>query len=123
VPRTQTLAALKEQRDRLDAQIAKIQHQQIPGVIAKIKVAIDHYGITAEQLFNGQAKPATKVAAVKTRKGPRKALAKKAAVAKPKPFQQYRDPVTGETWTGHGPRPQWLRLRLEQGRQLEDYKT
>jgi DNA-binding protein H-NS len=36
---------------------------------------------------------------------------------------QYRNPATGETWGGRGPRPRWLREALDAGRQLEDFRA
>jgi DNA-binding protein H-NS len=34
---------------------------------------------------------------------------------------KYRDATTGDTWTGRGPRPRWLRDALDAGGELEDY--
>lgn len=36
---------------------------------------------------------------------------------------KYRDATTGNTWTGRGPRPRWLREALEVGAVLEDFKV
>lgn len=34
---------------------------------------------------------------------------------------KYRNAATGETWTGRGPRPAWLRAALHAGAVLEDF--
>lgn len=34
---------------------------------------------------------------------------------------KYRNPTTGDAWTGRGPRPRWLREALEAGSVLEDF--
>ena len=34
---------------------------------------------------------------------------------------RYRDPRTGDTWSGRGLMPRWLRARLDQGHKLQDF--
>jgi DNA-binding protein H-NS len=34
---------------------------------------------------------------------------------------KYRDVKTGETWSGRGATPRWLRALMKQGRKLEDF--
>lgn len=41
-----------------------------------------------------------------------------AAVRKVKP--KYRDPATGETWTGRGKRPRWFSAALSAGKKEKD---
>lgn len=61
---------------------------------------------------------------------PRKpAAAERAAVAKVKggkapPVQavKYRDPKTGETWSGRGLQPKWLKVAIERGAKLTDFE-
>jgi DNA-binding protein H-NS len=36
---------------------------------------------------------------------------------------QYRNPATGDTWGGRGPRPRWLHEALDAGRQLQDFRA
>lgn len=38
------------------------------------------------------------------------------------PPAQYRDPMTGQTWTGRGLKPKWLATALEQGKKLADFQ-
>lgn len=77
-------------------------------MIARIKVAIDHYGITSDQLGLDRA-------AVRDARSTEKRTAH-AAVAK------YQD-GQGNSWSGRGPRPYWLRDALKNGRSLEDFAS
>ena len=36
---------------------------------------------------------------------------------------KYRDPVTGNTWTGRGKKPRWLTDQLDAGKSLDDFKA
>lgn len=47
--------------------------------------------------------------------------AKKKAPAKKRVPYKFRDPMTGDTWSGRGLKPQWLRTRLDQGKKLADF--
>lgn len=40
-----------------------------------------------------------------------------------KPPAKYRDPMTGQTWTGRGLKPKWLAVALEQGKSLADFQV
>lgn len=35
----------------------------------------------------------------------------------------YRDPMTGQTWTGRGLKPKWLSVALENGKKLDDFQV
>jgi len=34
---------------------------------------------------------------------------------------KYRDPASGQTWTGRGLKPKWLSAALESGKHLTDF--
>jgi DNA-binding protein H-NS len=34
---------------------------------------------------------------------------------------KYRNPATGESWTGRGLQPKWLKAALGEGKQLSDF--
>jgi DNA-binding protein H-NS len=104
---------LQAQIQKLQAEAEAIKAQELDGVIARIRTAIEHYGITPDQLF-GRAKR-TKA----TRAAAKKAPARKSA-AKGRPVAiKYRD---GEnTWTGRGNKPRWLVARLAEGKQLTEF--
>lgn len=104
---------LQAQIQKLQAEAEAIKAKELDGVIDRIRTAIEHYGITPDQLF-GKAKK-TKATRAKAKKAPaRKAAAKGRPVA-----IKYRD---GEnTWTGRGNKPRWLVARLAEGKQLGDF--
>ncbi|MDO8420122.1 MAG: H-NS histone family protein, partial [Rubrivivax sp.] len=84
-------------------------------VVSRIREAIAHYGLTAEDLgLVPKAKRGARTAgkpAAKTRR--------KAAKAKPRAVK-FRDEA-GRTWGGIGKRPQWLRDALAAGKTLQDF--
>lgn len=122
---------------QIDAEIAKLQQQraatiakEVDGVVARIKEAIAHYNLQVEDIFGPGAAPkaAPKAAATKAvasrpaagatrptngRKGPAKGT--KVAV-------KYRDD-SGNSWTGRGSTPRWVRDALAQGATLESFRV
>lgn len=92
---------LQEQIAALQKQAEEVRQQEIAAVVADIKAKMAEYGITLQDL--GAA-------------GRRRSRAK-ASVGQPK----YRNPATGETWTGKGRKPGWLVQALAQGKSLADF--
>lgn len=81
---------LLAQRELLDKQIKEaIQREKADG-IAKAKLIIEQYHLTAADLFSRKA-------GVKSSGG--------------KVAPKYRNPATGETWTGRGKAPKWIEGR------------
>jgi DNA-binding protein H-NS len=35
---------------------------------------------------------------------------------------KYRDPATGDSWSGRGLQPKWLKAALTSGRRIDDFK-
>lgn len=103
----QTYAQVAKQIAALQAKAAKLKRQEVGEVIARIKNAIEAYGITAQELFGQPVAKKTRAAAKKT-----------ASAGAPK----YSDGI-GNVWGGRGPRPQWLRDALASGKQLADFLT
>jgi DNA-binding protein H-NS len=140
-----TVDQIREQIAKLQAQEQALLQKEALGVIAQIKVAVQHYGITPEQIFgtNGIAK---KTVAKKTAtprkaaaKAPKKAGRAKSPKAKPakaesaakskkaasvakgtKIAAKYKDDA-GNAWSGRGSQPRWLRAAIEGGKKLEDF--
>lgn len=117
MPSRKTKATLQEIEDRiaaLQAEADALKARDKSEVIAKAKVAIEHYGITAAELGlagRGAAGRATKSVATpaKPRSGARK----------PVPVR-YRD-AEGNTWTGRGNKPRWLAAALAAGHKIEEF--
>jgi DNA-binding protein H-NS len=81
---------LLAQREQLDKQIKEAIALEKADGIAKAKLIIEQYGLSASDLFS------------------RKAGAKSAGG---KVAPKYRNPSTGETWTGRGKAPKWIEGR------------
>jgi len=102
---TQSYKQIQKQIEALQRQADKLRDQEVKGVVDRIRVAISHYGLTAEQLgFNaksgsGKAKKATPVRSAKYSDG------------------------QGNSWSGMGKRPFWLRDALAAGRSLEEFAS
>ncbi|MDQ0086055.1 DNA-binding protein H-NS [Variovorax boronicumulans] len=100
-------AQLQRQIEVLQRQADELRAQEVEGVVARIKEAIAHYGLTAEQLGYGLAPRAMKAKAQKVDGANAPA---------------YSDGL-GNTWGGRGPRPHWLRAALAEGKSLQDFAS
>ncbi len=85
---------LLQQREALEQQIGEARRRELADAIAKVRAMIAEYGLTAQDVF-----PAGRARVAGT-----------GAKVAPK----YRDPATGQTWTGRGKAPKWIQ---NQGRQ------
>lgn len=87
---TASLKDLLQQREALEKAIADARQNEISAAVAKVRELVAEYGLTAQDVFptrggrGASTKPASKVAA------------------------KYRDPATGQTWTGRGKAPKWI---------------
>jgi DNA-binding protein H-NS len=95
------LSELMAQRAALEKQIEQAQHEQRSSAIAQIRALMAEHGLTAADL---SAKSPT----------PKKTAGKKVAA-------KYRNKATGETWSGRGLQPRWLKAALDAGKKLADF--
>ncbi|MCZ8234622.1 MAG: H-NS histone family protein [Inhella sp.] len=95
-----SLQELMAQRAALDQQIEETKNRDRSAAIAQIKSLMAQFGISAADL-SGR----TRAAAKPTGKVPAK----------------YRNKATGETWSGRGLQPKWLKAALAGGAQLQDF--
>jgi DNA-binding protein H-NS len=84
------LQELLAQREALEKQIAQQRQAEASDALNKVRELVKEFGLTESDIFgkgksSGGAKPAGKKVAPK-----------------------YRDPATGNTWTGRGIAPKWL---------------
>jgi DNA-binding protein H-NS len=63
----------------------------VANAIAKVKTLVAEFGLTPEDIFG---------------KGNR--TAKSTGASKNPVAPKYRDPLTGQTWTGRGKAPKWI---------------
>jgi DNA-binding protein H-NS len=131
-------AELKAQAEKLLQKAEALRSQEISETIASIKKAIAAYGLTAEDL--GLSKKSGRKPAKASGRGTK--ATKKATKAKPgrppgRPAQaskksskdgrsvvlpKYRNPASGQTWTGRGKKPKWLEAALANGKKISDFK-
>jgi DNA-binding protein H-NS len=105
----QTYLQIQQQIEKLQRQAELLRAREIKGVVDRIKVAIEHYGLTAQQLGLSSGGKATRKA--KDKAGPIAATTAKFSDGK------------GNVWVGRGPRPHWLRDALSAGRTLEEFSA
>lgn len=98
------LADLLSQKAELDRQIAEMQRNERAEVIAQVRSMMAQYGLSVADIAAKAGGP--KIS------GP-KAGAKVAA--------KYRNPATGDTWSGRGLKPKWLQSALAAGRPASDF--
>ncbi|AUT63547.1 MULTISPECIES: H-NS histone family protein [Paraburkholderia] len=83
-----TYRQLTAQLEKLQKEMEQAREQEVTQAIADIKQKIADYGITAEELgFSSKVRAAGRKAALPPK---------------------YRNPKTGETWSGRGRAPGWL---------------
>lgn len=109
----QTYTQIQRQIETLQKQAEKLKANEISGVVERIKVAIAHYGLTAEQLGYGGGKSSS---------GKPKREINKTTSGSPKSARSvaYGD-GNGNVWGGRGPRPRWLRDAIAAGDTLEQF--
>ncbi len=113
-----TYAQIVKQIQVLQQEADKLRRDEIGGVVARIREAIQHYGLTAADLgLSPKVAGSTTVAAKPAAKTRRKSTKAKAAGAR---AVKFRDEA-GRTWGGIGKRPQWLRDALAAGKTLQDF--
>lgn len=98
-----SLQELLAQRAEIERKIAEAQREERAAAISKIKSLMAEYGLTAADIAGKTAAPK-----------PAKAGGGKVA-------PKYRNAATGETWSGRGLQPKWLKSAIEAGRKLEDF--
>ncbi|MEX8193630.1 H-NS histone family protein [Comamonas guangdongensis] len=84
---THSYKDLLAQREALEQQIAAARKSEVAGAVQEIKGLIEAFGLTQDDVFP-----------------PAKQKRETGSVA-----PKYRDPATGQTWTGRGKPPAWIK--------------
>lgn len=100
--------ALLQQQAELERQIAAQLQSQRSDAVEKVRALMTEFGLTAADIA-APTKPGRKPRAQSTGETVRKVAAK------------YRDPATGNTWSGRGLKPKWLAAALAEGKSLQDF--
>lgn len=120
---------IRMQIEKLQRQERALVEKEVEGVVARIREAVAHYQLTPEQIFgslrNGAARRVPSSGAKSARGVESASLpsARVKAASVPKGTKlavKYRDDA-GNSWSGRGSHPRWLRHAIESGRKLEDF--
>ncbi|MFS8980906.1 H-NS histone family protein [Cupriavidus necator] len=84
---------LMSQKQALEAQLEEVRANEVAGVIERIQTLMAEYGLTVEDIS-------------KRRRG--RPAGSGASKPKSELPPKYRDPKTGNTWSGRGRQPAWL---------------
>ena len=99
------MASLKDliaQKEALERQIEQTRQQDRSDAIAKVRALMDEYGLSTADLS--------------TRAGAKPRAGKGNKVA-----AKYRNAATGESWSGRGLQPKWLKAAISGGRKLGEF--
>lgn len=97
-----SLSELLAQKAAIEKQIADAQREEKSAAIAQVRSLMAEHGLTLADL-------STRGTAAPKRVGGSKVAAK------------YRNAATGDTWTGRGLQPNWLKTALASGRTMADF--
>jgi DNA-binding protein H-NS len=81
------LKELLQQREAIEQAIAQALQSEKSAAISQAKAIVSEYGLTVQDVFTGRSGKSTKSQKV---------------------APKYRDPSTGNTWTGRGKAPVWI---------------
>ena len=129
MPKTK-LQDLLAQRAELEKQIVYTQRTERADAIGQVRMLMSQYGLTLADIGSKVAAgpkaskapnvfgTAPNAKAAKAAKSPRSSKGKKTGKVAPK----YRDAATGQTWSGRGLQPNWLKAALATGRGIAEFK-
>lgn len=101
-----TLNELLAERAEIERKIAQLQSEERSGAIAKVRALMADFGLSMVDLGTRAAAAPRSSSSSSTKK----------VAAK------YRNTATGESWSGRGLQPKWLKAALGGGRSIEEFK-
>jgi DNA-binding protein H-NS len=100
---TPTVAELLAQKAAIEKQIAEAQREERSSAIAQVKSLMAQHGLSLADLSS---------------RGP---AASRGPKTGGKVAAKYRNAATGDTWSGRGLQPKWLKAALASGKKLSDF--
>lgn len=97
-----SLQDLLAQRAEIERKITDAQREERSAAIAKVRALMAEFGLTAADIAGR-----TTAARARSKGG--------------KVAPKYRDKQTGDTWSGRGLQPKWLKAALAAGRRIEEF--
>ena len=105
-----SLTELLAQRAELEKQIFETQRIERDAALSQIRQLMGQYGLKAADLTErtGASKTPRSANSTAGRSGTKVAA-------------KYRDAQTGDTWSGRGLQPRWLKAAMASGKKLSDF--
>lgn len=100
-----TLQELLDQRAAIEREIESTRRREKSDAIAKIRALMSEHGLSVADLSGKTVAP------------------KASSTAGSKVAAKYRNAATGETWSGRGLQPKWLKAALAAGRSIEEFSV
>ena len=94
---------LLAKKAELEQQIIAIQREERTAAIAQVKALMAQHGLTMADL------------------GTRTVASAPKAKSGGKVPAKYRDPATGQTWSGRGLHPKWMKQAMASGAKITDF--
>lgn len=114
-----TYTDIVKQIEELKVKAEALRKAEVADVITKIREAIAVYGFTADDLFSNSPRKRAKRGSAKAKKSSAVSNGKRTSSSKAS-GKHYAD-GNGNTWSGRGPRPRWLRDALAAGHDLTEF--
>ena len=108
VPMNAPLDELLKAQEQLTAKIAHLQRTERADDLAKARELVRRHQFTAAEL---------RIAGTAAAAEPQEPSESARRPVAPK----YRNPETGDTWTGRGLKPKWLQQALAEGKSLDEF--
>lgn len=100
-----TLQELLAQKEAIEREIELTKKRERADAIARVRSLMAEYGLTLADL-GGKAPTTTPKASGGAKVAPK-----------------YHNAATGDTWSGRGLQPNWLKAALAAGRKLDEFKV
>jgi len=98
-----TLQELLARKEALEREIEQTKKHERGDAIAKVRALMAEYGLTLADL------------------GAKSAAKGKSGTGTGKVAAKYRNASTGESWSGRGLQPRWLKAALASGKKIGDF--
>lgn len=115
------LVAIQAQIEDLQKQAAELRQKEFRNTVAEIVAQMRAFGISPDDLREALRREGGAAKAPARRGRPKKAAVAAAPRRKPAPVK-FRGPA-GETWTGRGKQPRWLKALVDAGRNAEEFRV
>jgi DNA-binding protein H-NS len=86
-----TYQELLKQRDALSLQIEEARKREVADAVARVRSLVAEYQLTVHEVFPSGRKGRARASGTGMKVEPK-----------------YRDPATGQVWTGRGKAPKWI---------------